>query len=128
MKIKHSILLMAMAMSLVACTKDKEDPVITITSPENHSHFPWGSTVDVTATFSDDQDLKYFKVYWGDEDGEALHPFMYEDEGSIEGESYDYSVRLDIPDTAHHDHAFFHFEVEDAEGKTATNKLMLHFE
>ena len=123
---KISALFILGLITLTSCKKDKEDPTITITSPENHSEHHEGSSVNLKATFADDRDLASYEVMVGDVDGNHIHEFHFEDENEISGESYDYSSTLTFPDSLSLDAYYVHFMVTDAEGKTASDKLMLH--
>ena len=114
------------ATTLSSCKKDKEEPVIFITSPESHSEHMWGSSFDVKATFSDDRELASYRVHIGDEAGEHLHEFHFDDENNISGEEYTYQEQVTVPDSIEMVY-YLHFEVTDAEGKTASDKVMLHF-
>lgn len=130
MKFKQiNIALAAIALSVVSisCQKDKEDPLISIETPANHSDHDFGSSIEVKATFTDDQDLKSYKVFMGDEDGEHMHMFHFEEEAEISGESYSYTGSVQLPDSASMEMAYLHFEVKDMEDKLATERLMLHF-
>lgn len=123
-----AIATMALAVSFTSCKKDKEDPTITVTSPEEHKEHSMGTEVHVEATFTDDRDLKHYHVTVVDAatGGDHIHGFGFMDEGDISGTSYDYHGHFDVPAEAPM-MAWISFEVEDAEGKTTTLTWMQHF-
>ncbi len=123
---KNILIILALAVGFASCKTDKEDPLISITTPANHSEHDYGSMIEVKATFTDDRDLAHYKVFYGDESGEHLHPFHHEDEANISGTSYEYSAMVHVPDSGDMV-AWLHFEVTDAKDKMTTDKLMLHF-
>ncbi len=126
-KIKTSLILALGVVFMSSCAKDKEDPTITITSPENHSEHHEGSDVAIKAIFEDDKELASYKIEVGDESGEHIHEFHFFDEKTdLEGEKFEYSNTLTFPDSLTLNAYYLHFEVKDAEGKTATSKVMLH--
>jgi hypothetical protein len=111
---------------LTSCKKDKENPVITVSSPEEHSEHVWGSKFNISAQFSDDIELANYHVHIGDSSGEHTHEFDYEREGNISGFTYDFSGNITVPDSIGMMY-WLHFEVMDAESKSTSKKVMLHF-
>lgn len=110
----------------MSCTKDKENPTISITSPENHSNHMIGGAVSVSATFSDDLELSYYHVHIGNENGNHTMEFMYEDYGSLTGKTYEFTNSISVPDTIGSVY-YLHFQVLDTQGKETKEKIMLHF-
>lgn len=127
MRFSKPILLVGIAALIVSsCTKDRKDPEIVIKNPENHSEHVMGTTIEVDATFKDDQELSWYKVYIGEESGTLTPDFSYQVEENISGKSFDFSATISIP-TGIESVYYLHVELKDAEQKTATTKLMLHF-
>ncbi|MBK7129542.1 MAG: hypothetical protein IPM74_06460 [Crocinitomicaceae bacterium] len=123
---KPIFLVVITVVMLSSCTKDRKDPEIIIHNPENHSEHVMGTSVEVDATFKDDQNLSWYKVYIGEEDGTLTPDFPYQLEENISDKSFDFSVSITVP-TGIESVYYLHFELKDAEEKTATTKLMLHF-
>lgn len=113
-------------LSLTSCKKDKENPVITVNSPENHSDQMLGGTMSVNAIFTDDIELSEYHVHIGDIDGNHVMEFMYEDHSSITGSSHEFTDVINIPDSIGMVY-YLHFEVTDTEGKETNERIMLHF-
>jgi len=125
--IKTAAVVLVCTMSLASCKKDKENPIITISSPENHSDIMQGGTIEAKATFTDDKELAKYHVHIGDVDGEHVHDFHdAEFTGDLTDESFEFSQTISIPDSLSMDVYYLHFFVTDAEGKESTEKLMLH--
>jgi len=113
--------------SILSCKKDKENPVITVSTPDNHTGFKWGDQVHVEAMFTDDRELKSYKVFVGDADGNHDHDISFMEEGTATEESYEFHEHFMVPDSAP-GMAYIYFEVTDAEDKMTTEQIMLHFE
>ncbi len=112
---------------LSSCKKDKENPIITVSSPANHSNIMLGSTLDVQAVFTDDKELAEYHVHMGDQAGEHVHDFHdVEYTKSITGDSYQFSEQINIPEMLSSEVYYLHFELTDAEGKISTERIMLH--
>jgi len=133
MKISKLIFLStSLLLSFSSCkkdkTEDKEDPTISISSPANHSTHQKGSSIHVHADFADDIDLASYHVHMSDNAAGSSHSslFDFHESSSISGKSYEFHTDLTVPDSTLTVH-WLHFEVIDAEGKTTTNKVMLHF-
>ena len=125
--IKTLIIIIALiSFTLTSCKKDKESPVITITSPAAHAEFHEGDTIHVDGVFTDDMDLASYSVEVGDESGGHIHEFHHSDAGNISGKSYNYHSMVTVPDSLSISMFYLHFSVSDAEGNTATSKVMLH--
>ncbi len=128
---KKSIITLAIvalfSASFTSCKKDKEDPVITVSEPTEHSNFKWGSSVHIEAKFTDDRDLKHYHVFIGDKDGNHNHDFDFMLSKDISGEEHDFHNHFMVPDNAPA-MAWVHFEVKDAEDKVTKLAWMLHFE
>ncbi|NQY08821.1 MAG: DUF4625 domain-containing protein [Flavobacteriales bacterium] len=128
----HKIIALAMlvmASTIVGCNKDEEDPTITISAPNEHTHYVPDESFKVTATFADDQDLASYEVMIGDIDGEHVEGFHQDFTDNISGMSHSFSETITVPDTLPGVMMFYlHFKVTDAEGKTASDKLMLHYD
>lgn len=116
----------ALLTSLSSCKKDKENPEITINEPANHSEHLWGGEVHIEATFSDDRDLKSYHIYIGTEAGAETPEFTVDFAENISGKSFDFHEHFIVPDSVESVY-YLHFSVTDAEDKTTTDKLMLHF-
>jgi len=116
----------ALLASLSSCKKDKENPEITINEPANHSEHLWGEEVHVEVTFSDDRDLKSFHIFIATETGAETPEFVVDFAENISGKSYDFHEHFVVPDSVGSVY-YLHFSVTDAEDKTTTDKLMLHF-
>lgn len=112
--------------TFTSCKKDKENPVITVSKPEQHTNFKWGDKVHVSAAITDDRDLKHLHIFVGDMDGNHNHQFDFMSSTDISGESYDFHDHFEVPADAP-DKAWIYFEAEDAEGKKTELKWMLHF-
>ena len=115
------------AVGFTSCKKDKEDPVITVNTPANHSHFSWGETINATATFSDDRELANYHIHIADADGNHVSIWDYEDEADISGKTYEWSGSTTVPDSVP-DMLYLDFMVTDAESKVTESSIMLHFE
>ena len=128
MKNRKIIILTAIlfATAFTSCKKDKEDPVITVSTPEEHTEHLWGAEVHINASFTDDRGLKNYEVLLGDESGSHDHDFDFEKTGDISGVSYDFHEHFVVPDSAM-TMRWVHFSVTDMEDKTTTIKWMLHF-
>lgn len=126
MKAIHGFAIAVAACALIACKKDKEAPSITINQPANHSEHTWGSEVHVEVVFSDDRELKSYRIHIGNEAGDPAPEFSVEFTGDLDGTSYDFHEHFVVPDAVESVY-YLHFSVTDAEGKSATDKRMLHF-
>ncbi len=115
------------AATFTSCKKDKENPVITITSPDEHSDYKWGDKVHMDADITDDRNLKHLHAFVGDADGNHMHNFDLMVSEDISGESYHFHEHFVVPDSAPAV-AWVYFEVKDAEDKLTEMKWMLHFE
>lgn len=113
--------------SLISCKKDKENPVITIETPAEHSNHLWGSEVHLNATFTDDQGLKSYEVLLGNEAGDHDHMFDFHLMGDISGTSHALHEHFMVPDSAEM-MRWLHFTVTDMEDKTTAKTWMLHFD
>lgn len=127
MKTKLFIIgLVTVAAISTSCKKDKQDPTIEVTTPDEHSEHTWGSEVHINANFEDDQGLKSYTVMVTDADGNHDHAFDFMKTGDISGVSYTFHEHFVVPDSAEH-MRWINFSVTDAEDKTATATWMLHF-
>ncbi|MCB0737261.1 MAG: DUF4625 domain-containing protein [Bacteroidetes bacterium] len=126
MKSLNIILLLVITIFATSCNSDKEDPVIEISSPANHSEHHWGDEIEVKAKFTDDQELMSFSAMIGDIDGNHTHEFHFMDSGNISGTEYEYSGTITVP-TGIEEVYYLHITVTDAEEKSTTEKVMLHF-
>lgn len=129
MKTKFNLLIVlaCSSLALTSCKKDKEDPVITVEEPTEHSTHKWGTEVHIHADFTDDRGLKSYEVALGAEDGTHDHMFDFHKTGTIEGVEYNFHEHFMVPDSAMM-MRWVHFTVTDAEDKVATKSWMLHFE
>jgi hypothetical protein len=132
MKTRNILGLIALAsLSFTSCSEDEvldqAAPTITITSPENHEHFDMGMSFVVDATFEDDLELASFHVHLGDQEGNHTHDLEYEVSGNLTGTSYHLVDTVQIPDSLGMMY-WLHFDVTDAESKTSSEMVMLHFD
>jgi len=128
MKTKSIITLTIISLlTLTSCNKDKENPIITVSEPTEHSVFKWGEMVHISAVFTDDQELKSYHTFVGDMEGNHNHHFDFMNSEDISGESFDFHNHFVVPDSAPA-MAWVHFEVKDAEDKVTELMWMLHFE
>jgi hypothetical protein len=118
--------LLATTSIFTSCKKDKENPTITVSTPDEHSEHLWGATVHLNANFSDDQGLKNYTVMVTDADGNHDHDFDFMTSGDISGKSYDFHEHFVVPDSAM-TMRWVTFSVTDAEDKNTTLSWMLHF-
>ena len=126
--IKQSILFLGLVcISFTSCNKDKENPVIEISTPAEHSDHKWGNAVHVTAKFTDDKGLKSYTVMVGDEMGMHDHQFNYMKTGDISDVSYEFHDHFMVPDSCEM-MRWIHFTVTDEDGKSTEKKWMVHFE
>jgi len=126
---KNKIALFAAVLSLLsltACKKDKENPTIIIAEPINHSEHSIGSELHIEVSFEDDRELKSYHIHIGNEAGDHMPEFDLKFEGDITGKTYDFHEHFVIP-TGISSVYYLHFEVTNAEGKSSTDKVMLHF-
>lgn len=126
MKFSNFIFSLVVAATLVSCKKDKENPTIFIESPENHKTYHSGDMIHANGTFSDDRGLKEYSIYVGDVNGEHNHAWHFMEQGSIDGDNFQWEGHLTVPDSMP-EVLFLHFEVTDLENKTASDKIMMHF-
>lgn len=127
MKIIIILSTLTLLIGFTSCKKDKEDPTITVSSPANHSDLKWGETVHIEATFEDDRALKNYTVMVGDEDGNHNEAINFMETGTTDESSFEFHEHFTVPEEAPM-MAWIHFTVIDAEDKSATTKIMLHFE
>ncbi len=118
---------MTLTISTNSCKKDKEDPTISVETPEQHSIHNWGTEVHITADFADDQGLKDYTIMVVDADGNHSMAFDFMRTGTVSELTYDFHDHFDVPDSAP-EMAWVQFVVTDAENKTTTLDWMLHFE
>ena len=127
MKLIIKLSMIAMLLVVVtSCKKDKESPSIVISEPANHSEHMMGSEIHIEAVFSDDRDLASYKVYIGTEEGALTPEFDVQYNGTISGKVYEFHEYFMVPTSIEMVY-YLHFEVTDAEGKSTTEKVMLHF-
>ncbi|GAB4378219.1 MAG: hypothetical protein Kow0075_07870 [Salibacteraceae bacterium] len=129
MKITRSISVIILTTLIFnSCKKDEENPTITINEPAEHSEYHIGDDVHIEATFTDDQELASYTFMIGDENGEHIHGFHHDDEGTISGKSFDYHQMVTIPsDSMLMKSVFYlHFNVTDAAGNSTRARHMLH--
>ncbi|NQY68552.1 MAG: DUF4625 domain-containing protein [Flavobacteriales bacterium] len=112
--------------SIIGCNKDKESPVISVSSPAMHDEYNYGDMIHVEATFTDDVDLASYSVSIGDESGGDIMGFESLDEDDITGVSHDYMGMITVPDTLMMSMFYLHIELTDLSGKTSSEKIMLH--
>ena len=122
------VLAIASLAGFTSCKKDKENPVITVSNPTNHSTHTVGSHIHAMATFTDDRGLASYHIHIGDADGNHIDEWDYHETNSaLSGTSHNWEAHLDVP-ASMPSVAFLYFEVTDAESKTTTESIMLHFE
>ncbi len=126
-KISVIIAIAALSFTSTSCKKDKEDPTITVSTPEQHTHFNWGDEVHIEASFADDRGLKNYTVMMVDADGNHQDDFDFMKTGTTTELTYDFHDHFMVPDDAPM-MAWVQFNVTDAEDKTATLTWMLHFD
>lgn len=125
-KIMFIALAIVVALTMTSCKKDKENPTITINLPVNHSNHTKGAEIHIEASFTDDRELKSYHIHIGTESGEHTPEFDVEFEGDLSGKIFDFHEHFHSPTTIGSVY-YLHFEVMDAEGKSANEKVMLHF-
>ncbi len=108
----------------VSCTKDKEDPTITVTSPPEAALLHWGDIVLAEATFSDDKKLLSYHIHTGDSLGDHIPEWDWETEADIHKGIYVWDEHITVPDSVP-DSVWLHFEVTDEVGKTAESAVLL---
>tara|TARA_Y100000385_G_C12803815_1_gene513052 strand:+ start:187 stop:570 length:384 start_codon:yes stop_codon:yes gene_type:complete len=126
MKKVKLIFCIALATILISCKKDKESPVITITQPTNHSNHNKGEMLHIDANFDDDVELANYSIYIGDENGDHSADFHFMVSEDISGKSFELHKHIMIPDTVGMVYYLF-FNVTDAEEKSTSESIMLHF-
>lgn len=119
------ILLAITGLTLTSCKKDKEAPTIIVSEPIEHTHFTAGTSFQLSATFSDDQDLASFHTHTADAQGNHVLEFDWEEVGTISGKSHTLTSTVNIPAGINNVY-YLHFEVEDAEGKTTEELIEIH--
>ena len=127
---KHILILSFFTFLLIihSCqNKDKENPTITIVSPDQHSIHKWGETVHINALITDDVELKNYAVFIGNQDRKQLNNFNFMLSENITGSEFDFHKHFIVPNSAPA-MAWIYFTIEDVESKTADFKWMLHFE
>lgn len=126
MKFNIKLLSIALiAVTIISCKKDKENPTITIGEPSNHSEHTYGSELHLEATFEDDRELKSYHIYAGDAAGNHATDFDLMFSGDISGKSYDFHEHADIPSGIGSVY-YLYFEVVDADDKKTTEQVMIH--
>lgn len=126
-KISVIIAIAALSFSITSCKKDKEDPTITVSTPEQHKHFNWGDEVHIEATFEDDRGLKGYTVMMVDADGNHQDDFDFMKTGTTSELTYDFHEHFTVPNDAPM-MAWVKFTLTDAEDKAASSTWMLHFD
>jgi hypothetical protein len=115
------------ALIFTACKKDKENPEISVSNPVEHTHFTAGTSMTVSARFTDDRELASYHAHVADVNGNHVMDFMWESEGDIAGKTFDLTEIVSIPgglDSVY----YLHFEVVDAEGKSTEESIEFHVE
>lgn len=127
-KIKQSILVLGIAIvGFTSCKKDREAPIIQISTPAEHSDHKWGDEVHMMAKFTDDRGLKSYTVMVGDEMGGHDHQFNYMKTENISDLSYEFHGHFMVPDSCEM-MRWIHFTVVDEDDKSTTKKWMVHFD
>ncbi|MBI1184436.1 DUF4625 domain-containing protein [bacterium] len=80
-----SLVLLGLSVLVSACYKDKENPVINITSPIIHDHYSTRDTIHFTGTVTDNEALKSIEVYMFTEDDPTR---FYDKRIDVSGTSY----------------------------------------
>ena len=113
-------------MALFSCNKDKSAPTVLIVQPEAHTNFSTGDMIHIEATFEDDKELASYSIFMGDENGNHASDFHYMESSSISGKSFEFHEHTMVPDSIGMVY-YLHFQVTDAEDKTTSESVMLHF-
>lgn len=112
---------------LTSCNKDKESPTVIISNPIEHTHFDGGETIDITAVFSDDQDLASYEFYIGDAGLAPSTELVWGSTGTISGKGFTLNASTQLP-TGLDDEYYIVCKVVDSEGKTTTESIEIHVE
>lgn len=132
---KKSVLFgIGMSLVMFSCSKDKEKPTIEVASPANEQEFHPGESIDLEATFKDNESLKEYRLdihLGGDHDHGKMQDitgeFDYEKVGELSGTEKSIDLLVDIPmdaDTGHYDLVL---ECTDEEGNEA-DLVFIEFE
>lgn len=116
-----------LSLTLASCNKDKEAPIITVNSPDEHSHHLWGEMVHFEVTITDDQGLKSYTIMMVDADGNHEPTIDYMSSSEISGVTYDLEDHFTVPEDAPM-MAWLQITAVDMEGKTTEKQWMLHFD
>jgi hypothetical protein len=133
----YFLLLIFISLTLVSCKKDKQDnekPVIEIISPKNGDLFHTGEKIHFEANFSDNIELKEFKIDIHFDDG-------HDHKSILDGDDWDYNyveelsgknrsihLDIDIPEGIHHGDYHFLAFCTDTEGNEAMISLDITIE
>ena len=128
MKTYLYIIIGMLSISLVtSCDKGKEEPTINITSPGMHSMHKWGDEMHIVGELKDNEELKSYKMFIANENGEQQSEFQFTEESEISGTEYSIHSHFDIPKDIEMVY-YLHIEALDASDNKATKSIMLHFE
>lgn len=117
-----------------ACKEDKDDeaPTISVASPQDHTEYEPGESIQVKATFSDNEELSEYKIdlhVAGDHSHKRESEWDYETTGALTGTNQTIELTIDIP--ADTEHGEYHLNVEclDKEGNEADIRVLeIHIE
>lgn len=123
---KFLAFLLGLSAVLFSCGKDKESPVVSITSPVVHKIFEFGSTIEVLGQFSDDKELAEYSLTVSDASGQALPDFSFSEEDALSGTIFSFRTEIKIPDTLASEAFYLNFMVKDAKGNSTKKLHMVH--
>ena len=109
----------------ISCTKDKESPAITITSPPIGAEMHWGDIFHAEATFSDDKKLASYHVHIGDSAGNHIESWDYEDAENVTKGIFTWNDHIAVPDSVP-DSVWLYFEVIDEVGKITEDEIKIY--
>jgi hypothetical protein len=122
------LLTLLTSLTLVSCKKDKQDnekPVIELVSPKNGDAFHMGEKIHFEANFSDNIELKEFKIDIHFDDGHDHKSIREGDEwdynyvGELSGKNRTIHFDIDIPEGIHHGDYHLIVFCTDTEGNEA---------
>ncbi len=118
MKINTLILLLIAFFALSSCNKDKEDPIISITSPENNKEIAAGDKFALRATVTDNEALSSILVTDGGSINETITSF---DELTSHQINYLITINADSDPGE----IKFSITANDLEGNSATEEVTI---
>jgi hypothetical protein len=133
----YFLLVFFISATMLSCSKDKADnekPEIELISPKIGDEFHMGDNIHFEANFSDNIELKEFKIDIHFDDGHD-HKSMHEGDewdynyiGELSGKNRSIHLDIDIPDGIHHGDYHFLVFCTDTEGNEAMISVELTIE